>query len=98
MKTSSISSAKNRLSALIDLVRKGETVTITDRDQPVAQLAPLPPSSVAASTRLAALERSGLVKRARTAAGKDLLERLPPMPPTEADVLGALLAERDEGR
>ena len=98
MKTASISTAKNRLSALIDLVRKGETVTITDRDQPVAQLTPLPPYSVAAASRLAALERAGLVKRARATAGKDLLDRLPPMPRTEADVLGALLAERDEGR
>ena len=98
MKTASISNAKNRLSALIDLVRRGETVIITDRDQPVAQLAPLPAQSVAAATRLAALERSGLVRRARAAAGKRLLERLPPMPSTQADVLAALLAERDEGR
>lgn len=98
MKTASISTAKNRLSALIDLVRKGETVTITDRDQPVALLTPLPPHSVAVSSRLAALERAGLVKRARTVAGERLLERLPPMPRAEADVLVALLAERDEGR
>lgn len=98
MKKASISTAKNRLSALIDLVRKGETVTITDRDQPVAQLTPLPPSSVSASSRLAALERAGIVKRAQTGAGKRLLDRLPPMPRSEADVLGALLADRDEGR
>jgi prevent-host-death family protein len=98
MKKASISTAKNRLSALIDLVRKGETVTITDRNQPVAQLTPLPPSSMATSSRLAALERAGLVKRARSAAGSQLLDRLPPMPRTGADVLGALLAERDEGR
>ncbi len=98
MKTTSISTAKNRLSALIDLVRKGETVIITDRNQPVAQLTPLPPHAVSASSRLAVLERSGLVKRARTLAGKHLLERLPPMPRTGADLLGALLAERDEGR
>jgi prevent-host-death family protein len=98
VKKASISTAKNRLSALIDLVRKGETVTITDREQPVAQLTPLPPSSVSSSSRLAALERAGLVKRARTIASKHLLDRLPPMPHTEADVLAALLAERDEGR
>lgn len=98
MKKASISTAKNRFSALIDLVRKGETVIITDRDQPVAQLTPLPPSSVSASSMLAALERAGIVKRAQTVAGKRLLDRLPPMPRSEADLLGALLADRDEGR
>lgn len=98
MKTASISTAKNRLSALIDLVRKGETVTITDRDQPVAQLTPLPPGSISDPSRLMALERAGLVKRARSVADVRLLDRLPPMPRSEADVLAALLAERDEGR
>lgn len=98
MKKASISTAKNRFSALIDLVRKGETVTITDRDQPVAQLTPLPPSAVSASSRLAALERAGIVKHAQTVGGKRLLDSLPPMPRTEADLLGALLADRDEGR
>jgi prevent-host-death family protein len=98
MKKASISTAKNQLSALIDLVRKGETVIITDRDQPVAQLTPLPPQSVSEASRLAALERAGLVKRAPAGAGKRLLSRLPPMPTTSADVLGALLAERDESR
>src|SRR3989304_4045748 len=41
MKTASISEAKNRLSAYIDLVRRGETVQITDRGNPVARLVPL---------------------------------------------------------
>ena len=98
MKIASISTAKNRLSALIDLVRKGETVTITDRDQPVAQLTPLPAGSADSSARLVALERAGLVKRGRVAAGKRWLEGLPPRSGTEADLLGALIAERKEGR
>ena len=34
MKTAAIATAKNQLSALIDLVRKGETVIITDRGRP----------------------------------------------------------------
>jgi prevent-host-death family protein len=41
MKTASISEAKNRLSAYIDPVRRGETVQITDRGNPVARLVPL---------------------------------------------------------
>ena len=38
MKTATIPEAKNRLSALIDRVRHGETVIITDRGRPVARL------------------------------------------------------------
>jgi len=98
MKTATISTAKNRLSALIALVRKGETVIITDREQPVAQLAPLPRHVEGDASRLADLERSGLVKRGRAVSTKGLLKSLPPMPQTKADLLAALLADRDEGR
>ena len=98
MTKASISEAKNRLSALIDLVRQGETVIITDRDQPVAQLAPLPVSALGENARLAGLERAGLVKRPRTTASKAAFRKLPPMPEAQADVLGALVAERADGR
>ncbi|HQP94219.1 MAG TPA: type II toxin-antitoxin system prevent-host-death family antitoxin, partial [Thermoanaerobaculia bacterium] len=40
MTTVSISEAKNRLSALLDEVREGASVTITDRGRPVARLEP----------------------------------------------------------
>ena len=36
MKTATISETKNRLSALLDRVRHGETILITDRERPVA--------------------------------------------------------------
>jgi len=98
MKTTSISNAKNQLSALIDLVRKGETVIITDRDHPVAQLAPLGATQRDDESSMAELERSGLVRRGRASAARNFLKKLPPMPDTPADVLGALLADRDEGR
>ena len=41
MTTASISEAKAKLSALLDRVKAGETVTITDRGVPVAQIVPL---------------------------------------------------------
>jgi prevent-host-death family protein len=41
MKTASISDVKNCFSAYIDRVRRGESVLITDRNQPVARLTPL---------------------------------------------------------
>jgi prevent-host-death family protein len=98
MTSASISDAKNRLSALIDRVRQGETVIITDRDQPVAQLAPLSCTPFGEHARLTELERAGLIKRPKSLLTKAALRKLPPMPPARADVLGALLAERDDGR
>lgn len=98
MRTASISSAKNKLSSLIDLVRKGETVIITDRDQPVAQLAPLSADQLDDGSRLAELERSGLVRRSPATAQRGLLRKLPPMPEQDADLLTALLSDRNEDR
>lgn len=40
MKTASVSQAKNGLSALLQEVKRGETVLITSRGRPIATLAP----------------------------------------------------------
>ncbi len=73
MKTASISEAKNRLSAYIDMVRRGETVLITDRSRPVAWLVPPGPGTKQqAEGRLAELERLGVIRR-----GSGLLKKLP---------------------
>jgi prevent-host-death family protein len=62
MKRASISEARNRLSALLDRVRHGETVLIEDRGVPVAQLSPVVASSTGADRdRLTRLERQGIV-------------------------------------
>ena len=99
MKTASISEAKNRLSAYIDLVRKGETVLITDRNTPVAQLTPLQPAaSPGEEAWLQALERKGLVKRAAKRGPSTLLTKAPQKLPPGASVLDALLEERRNGR
>ena len=64
MKTASISEAKNRLSAYIDLVRRGETVQITDRGNPVARLVPLEAGSKEFDESwLAEMERLGIIRR-----------------------------------
>jgi prevent-host-death family protein len=63
MKTASISEAKNRLSAYLDMVRRGESILITDRGRPVARLAPLEPGSrEQADSRLAELARLGIIR------------------------------------
>ena len=99
MKTASISEAKNGLSALIDRVRKGETVVITDRNQPVAQLAPLDAGSKTGTDAwMAGLERKGIVRRAkRNGVPKFLLRPAVPLP-MGVSVLTALLEARGEDR
>ena len=56
VKRASVSQTKNQLSALLEQVRQGETVVITDHDRPVAQLTPVSTGD-ATGDGLAALER-----------------------------------------
>jgi len=98
MKTATISQAKNHLSQLIARVKKGESVLILDRDRPVARLEPVLGAELGDDDRLADLVRRGVVRLPTRRPGKNLLATLPPAPKAEADVLAALIAERDEGR
>lgn len=99
MKTASISEAKNSLSALIDRVRKGETVVITDRSRPVAQLAPLDATTkVGTDAWLADLERKGIIRRPKRQGVPGCLLRPPIRLPEGVSVLEALLEERRNGR
>lgn len=97
MKRASITEVKNGLSALLDQVKAGETIIITDRGIPVARIV----SDVGADDddgRVARLIRDGV---ATTRGGPSPLERiLRPFPPGSkpAGVLEALLEERREGR
>ena len=64
MHTASISETKAKLSALLDLVKAGETVTITERGRPVARLVPAVGSDAGDDeARIARLERAGLIRR-----------------------------------
>ena len=86
MKTATISDAKNRLSELLARVKRGETVLILERDQPIARIVPIE------------LERTGVLRRPVRKPGSDMLGSLPPMPTPASSALAALLAEREEGR
>lgn len=95
MKRATISQTKNQLSALLELVRRGEEVLVLDRDVPVARIVPVEAASTADDVRLADLERRGIIRRA----GKRAQRKLPP--PLEiagADVVEALLRDRSEAR
>ena len=99
MKKASITQTKNQLSALIDLVRHGETVLIMDRGRAVARLEPmLPGNDPQAEGQLSQLERGGIIRRARAHPPKKFLQQPLPKVTGKASVLRALLAERSEGR
>ena len=96
MYTSNIASAKSRFSHLIDLVKQGQTVLITERNKPVATLQPVVSSSAAG---VAALHASGLL----TPPGKALDVAAFLAAPRAALASGnsltdAIVAEREEGR
>lgn len=100
MKTATITQTKNSLSALLDRVRHGETIVITDRSRPVARLEPVAATERGGPDegRLARLERAGLMRRGRGGPDEAILKTDPPCPRPGADVLGALLDERRSGR
>lgn len=98
MKKASISETKNRLSALIDGVRQGEVVLITDRGRAVARLEPVSPRDLRTPDRLTRLEDAGVLRRGLERSPKNLLRSRPPATCGGASVLEALLAERAEGR
>lgn len=96
MKTASISATKNQLSALIEQVRHGETILITDHDRPVARLTPIATENgPSGSDELALLERKGILRRGHGRACR----LMPPVVPTQhASALQALLEERELAR
>ena len=97
MKKASLTETKNRLSALIDEVKAGETILVLDRGRPVARIEPAVAGPEAVG-RLDRLERKGLVRRAREKAPAELLGKRPPRPNPGASALAELLAERRLGR
>jgi prevent-host-death family protein len=99
MKQATISFTKNNLSKLLELVKRGETVTILDRTKPVARLTPVPNTGKSAlDRRLDDLERRGLIRRG---SGKmpDWILTQPPLRTASGFSLSeAIIREREEGR
>jgi prevent-host-death family protein len=96
MHTSNIASAKSRFSHLIDLVKQGQTVLITERNKPVATLQPIVGSS---SAGLEAIHASGLLTPPRKTLDVVAFLAAPraALAP-ENSLTHAILAEREEGR
>ena len=98
MKKASISETKNRLSALLNEVRHGETILIVDRDRPIARLEAVRPGSGDAADWIGELERRGVVRRGCGGPVRKLLSQRPPRAKGGASALAALREERAEGR
>jgi prevent-host-death family protein len=95
MKTSNIANAKNQFSRLIEQVKQGETIVITDRNRPVARLQPLE----AGGTPLDALHASGLLSPPRSALDVPaFLGAARPTLPEAGSLRDAILSEREGGR
>jgi len=96
MTVASISETKAKLSALLDRVKAGERITITDRGVPVAQIVPLVEmEDVEWEARVQRLERAGLITRPRKTLEQGWLNSRP-LPKSRKSVLEALLEERRE--
>jgi antitoxin (DNA-binding transcriptional repressor) of toxin-antitoxin stability system len=98
MRQATLEEAARTLGELIEAVRAGETVVITEDGVAVAELTqPVRPATLSAEdeARLDRLERAGLLRRAERP--PLAVEELPELVPLTG-VLDALLEERREGR
>jgi prevent-host-death family protein len=89
MKTASITEAKNNLSALIDGLKNGAPVLITDRGRPVARLEPVTVGESERDERLAELVRDRLVRPRRKPLSKSFLRA--ELPAVKASLVDALI-------
>lgn len=93
-----VSELKDRLSYYLRRVRRGESVLVSDRDRVIARIEPAGDLAAAQNDEaqwLDDLERRGIVKRGVGKLPKDWLQQRPKV---KADVVGALLEERETGR
>jgi prevent-host-death family protein len=71
----SVRDLKNGLSAYLRLVRRGETIIVTDRGEPVAELSQASREQLSVDQRLAKLAESGELRLPK---GKRSLEKVTP--------------------
>ena len=92
MKRASVSETKNRLSRLLEEVKRGESVLVLDRNKPIAVISPY------RETGLRGLVREGIVSPpCRKLDVDDFLNRTSPKLPCGASGSAAVIQEREEG-
>ena|SRR5829696_4672575 len=97
MKTATITEVKNGLSALLDRVRGGETIVVTDRGVPIARIEAVR-GALDASGRISRLERAGVITPAHRPPPLERLRRPAADVPAGTSAVGTLLDERRTGR
>lgn len=92
-----VSELKNHLSRYLRMVRQGNTIVIRDRDRVIARLEPAGAGDAPTDdeSTLDALERAGTLRRGTGAAPNTWRAH---QVEVTADVVGAVLAEREDGR
>ena len=96
-----IGELRNKLSALLRKVKAGETITVYDRDTPIARIQPIaqakPPKFKNDAERIAWLEARGLILPPKNPK-PDLSFLREPLPKSDAGLVEAVIEERREGR
>ena len=86
---------KTRLGTYLDRVRAGETILVTDRGNPIAELRPVGASDDATEQALRRMEAEGLITRSTRPAGLTPFTPIELPPGVSASDL--VSRERDEG-
>lgn len=97
MKAVKIAELKNRLSYYLRRVQRGESILVSDRDRVIARIdrvSPHTPLPEGEAEWLDRLEQRGVIHRGAGTLSREWLRRRPRV---RADVVAALLRERDEG-
>lgn len=97
MRTTTISETKASLSALLDQVKAGESILITDRGVPVARLDPVG-TSVDPTGRTERLVRAGLLRPGKGPLPPSLLEAPQEQSAPGVSLVAMVLEERRSGR
>jgi prevent-host-death family protein len=95
IKTASVSALKARLSAFLEIVRRGDEVLVTDRGRPIARLAPVT-GAHSVDGRREELIRTGRLRAPNAKLPRDFWDRKRPAD-AKGKGLAALLAERESG-
>jgi antitoxin (DNA-binding transcriptional repressor) of toxin-antitoxin stability system len=96
--TVKIAQLKNRLSHYLRRVQRGESILVCDRDRVIARIERVGSQARVEEPEAAwldRLERRGVIRRGSGQLGRRWLAQRPAV---KADVVAALLRERDEGR
>ena len=94
MKSVKIAGLKNRLSYYLRRVQRGESILVCDRDRVIARIERVEEAAMPRTDAewLDRLERRGVIRRRTRGLPRDWVNRRPVI---QADVVAALLRERD---